>query len=203
MYIYYFEINCECTITFNSPSWWLVKGLLAKLYIWMRSYCKMTIIYHLFISHFYVVTGPRAWWVIPNKNVLKIKYNKECIIRNIILTPRHIFTYLSRDKAADIFQMTFSIVFSRMKSVAFWLIFHWNVFPRGLLKICQHWFIWWFDAEQIPSHYVNQWCLVYWLIYATFGLDEFKDFITNNLWLRLTYLETDRHTFCIHWQYIP
>ena len=61
-------------------------------------------------------------------------------------------------------QMTFSIAFSCMKMSEFWLKFHWNLFPRVKLTV------------QATSHYLNQWWLVYWRIYASFGLNELSIF---------------------------
>ena len=40
----------------------------------------------------------------------------------------------------DHHQMTFSNAFSWMKSFVFSFKFHWSLFPRVLLTICQHWF---------------------------------------------------------------
>ena len=44
-----------------------------------------------------------------------------------------------RDKMADIFQTTFSNVFSWMKMYEFLLRFHWSLFLRVILTIFQHW----------------------------------------------------------------
>ena len=51
----------------------------------------------------------------------------------------------------DISQTTFSNAFSGMK---FSLRFHWSLFLRFELTIFQHW--------SAPSHFLNQWMLVYW-----------------------------------------
>ena len=81
-------------------------------------------------------------------------------------------THWGRDKIASIFQTTFSIAFSWMKMFKFRLRVHWNLFPRVKLIIFQHWFRWWLGAGQVTSHYLNQWWLVYWRIYASLGLNE-------------------------------
>ena len=73
---------------------------------------------------------------------------------------------------ADIFQTTFSNAFSWMKMYKFGLRFQWNFLPRVQLTIFRHWFRWWIGAGQAPSHYLNQWMLVYWHIYASLGLNE-------------------------------
>ena len=54
----------------------------------------------------------------------------------------------------------------------FRLKFHWSLFLRFQLTIFQHWFRYWLGAVQATSHYVNQWWLVYWCIYASLGLNE-------------------------------
>ena len=80
-------------------------------------------------------------------------------------------TYWYRDKMATIFQ-TFSNTFSLMKMYKFRLRFHWSLFPRVKLTKFQHWFRQWLGAVQATSHYLNQWWLVYWRIYASHGLNE-------------------------------
>ena len=57
-------------------------------------------------------------------------------------------------------QATFSNVFSWMKMFEFRLKFHWSLFPRVQLTI---------------FHYLNQWWLVYWRIYASLGLNKLND----------------------------
>ena len=45
--------------------------------------------------------------------------------------------------------------------------------PKGPINnIFQHWFREWLGAVQATSHYLNQWWLVYWRIYASLGLNE-------------------------------
>ena len=68
---------------------------------------------------------------------------------------------------APIFQTAFSNQFSWMKMCKFRLKIRWSVFPRVQLTLFQHWFIWWCGADQATSHYLNQWWLVYWHIYAS------------------------------------
>ena len=69
-------------------------------------------------------------------------------------------------------QTTFSSVFSWMKMFEFWLKFRWSLFLRFQLIIFQHWFRYWLGVVQATSHYLNQWWLVYWRIYASLGLNE-------------------------------
>ena len=72
-------------------------------------------------------------------------------------------------------QTTFSNAFSWMKMFEFAWNFHRCLFPRAQLTISQHWFSKWLGAIQATSHYFNQWWFVYWRIYASLGLNEFRD----------------------------
>ena len=58
-------------------------------------------------------------------------------------------------------QTTFSNAFSWMKIHEFRLRCHWSLFVRFKLTIFQ-----------ATSHYLNQWWLVYWPLYAWLGLNE-------------------------------
>ena len=62
--------------------------------------------------------------------------------------------------------------FSWIKMYEFRLRFHWSLFLRIQLNIFQHRFRWWLGADQATSHYLNQWWLFYWRIYASLGLNE-------------------------------
>ena len=46
------------------------------------------------------------------------------------------------------------------------------MFLRVQLTIFQHWFRLWLGAVQATSHYLSQWWLVYWRIYASLGLNN-------------------------------
>ena len=81
-------------------------------------------------------------------------------------------THWGRDKMDAISQMTPSNAFSCMKMLEFQLKFHWSLFLRVQLTIVHHWFRWWLGADQTASHYLNQWWLDYWRIYASLGLNE-------------------------------
>ena len=83
-------------------------------------------------------------------------------------------THWGRDQIDAMSQTTFSNAFSRMKMNEFRIGFHWSLFLRFELTIFQHWFRWWLGADQATSHYLNQWWLVYWRIYASLGLNELK-----------------------------
>ena len=100
-------------------------------------------------------------------------------------------THLPPDKMAAISQTVFSNAFSSMKMYKFLSRFHWYLFLRNQLTIFQHWFRWWLGIGQVTSHYLNQWWLVYWRIYASlwhteakanghhFAIDVFKCLLFN------------------------
>ena len=81
-------------------------------------------------------------------------------------------THWGRDKMTAISQTIFSNAFFRMKMFKFRLSFHWSLFPGVQLTIFQHKFRWWLGADQATSHYLSQWCLVYWRIYASLSFNE-------------------------------
>ena len=81
-------------------------------------------------------------------------------------------THRDRDKMDAIMQTPFSSAFPWMKMFEFRLKFHWSLFLRIQLTIFQHWLRQWLGADQATSHYLNQWWLVYWRIYASLGLNE-------------------------------
>ena len=87
------------------------------------------------------------------------------------------FKYWGRDKIDAIFQTTCLNAFSWMKLYKFQWKFHWGLFLKVQLTIPQHWLRWWLDADQATSHYLHQWWLVYWRIYASLGLNELAWFI--------------------------
>ena len=84
---------------------------------------------------------------------------------------------------AAIFQTTFSNAFSSVKMYEFRLRFHWGLFRMVQLTIFQHWFRKWLGTGQATSHYLNQWWLVCWRIYASLGLNELKQFVGKWLYV--------------------
>ena len=86
-------------------------------------------------------------------------------------------THWGRDKMAAIFLTTSWNAFSLIKMCEFRLRFHWNVFGRFELTIFHHWFWYWLGADQATSHYLSQWWLDYWRIYASLGLNELNVFL--------------------------
>ena len=95
-------------------------------------------------------------------------------IHHGLLTQVCFLTHWGRDKMAAVSQTMFSNAFSWMKMYEFRLKFHWSLFLRLQLTIFQHWFRYWLGAVQATSHYLDQWWLVYWCIYASLGLNELK-----------------------------
>ena len=75
---------------------------------------------------------------------------------------------------AAVSQTTLSNAFSWMKMLEFRLRVHWSLFLRVQLTIFLHWFRKWLGAGQATKHYLNQWWLVYWRIYASLGLNELR-----------------------------
>ena len=97
-------------------------------------------------------------------------------------------THWGGGKIAAISQATFSNAFSSMKMYEFRFRFHWNLVQRFELTFL-HWFRQWLGTDQVTSHYLYQWWLVYWCIYASFSLKEFKELPTNYLifyWRKFT-----------------
>ena len=91
----------------------------------------------------------------------------------------YILTHWGRDKMDDISQTTFSNAFSWMKMFEYRLKFHWSLFLGVQLTISQHWFRKWLGADQATSHYLDQWWLDYWRIYASLGLNELTPLLRN------------------------
>ena len=89
----------------------------------------------------------------------------------------------------------FSNGFSWTNLYEFWLKFHWSLFLGIHITIFQHWFRWWLAQAIIwtttPSHYLNLWCLVYWRIYASLGLNEF-----NHRHMFMKFLDKKCFFFC-------
>ena len=76
--------------------------------------------------------------------------------------------------ADDIFN-----IFSSMNMFEFRERFHWSLFLRVQLTIFQHWFRLWLGADQAASHYLIQWWLIYWRIYASLVLKKLSCHSTN------------------------
>ena len=89
-----------------------------------------------------------------------------------------ILTHWGRDKMDAISQTTFSNPFSSMKMHELRLRFHWSLFAT--------------------SHYLNQWWLVCWRIYASLGLNELIEILTFSFKkMRLKVSSAKRRPFCL------
>ena len=75
---------------------------------------------------------------------------------------------------AAVLQTTFSKfnTFSWTQMYEFRVILHRSLIIRVKLTKFQYWFKYWLGADQATSHCLNQWCLNYWRIYASLGLNE-------------------------------
>ena len=76
------------------------------------------------------------------------KYQPFCVSLNVLTNWR-------RDKMATILQTVLLNTFSWMKTLKFWLKFHWILFQTVQLIIFQHWFRWWLGAILATSHYIT------------------------------------------------
>ena len=85
------------------------------------------------------------------------------------------FNTLRPRQMTAVSQTTLSNAFSWMKMVEFRLRFHCSLFLSVQLTIIQHWFRHWLGTGQATSHYLSQWWLVYWRMYASIGINELKN----------------------------
>ena len=79
-----------------------------------------------------------------------------------------------------VLQTTFSYAFSWIKMHQFRLKFHWRLFLRVRLTTFQHWVRYWLGTDQVTSHYLTNYGIVYWRIYASLGLNELMCGVCNN-----------------------
>ena len=116
----------------------------------------------------------------PNAISYALSLNLFCIPRissqqwSRLSVRQQAITWASVDKhiVAETKWPPFCSAFSWMKIYEFWLKFHWSLFLVVQLTISQHWLGLWLGADQATSHYLKQWWLVYWRIYASLGLNE-------------------------------
>ena len=84
-----------------------------------------------------------------------------------------ILTHWGRDKMAANFQTTYSNGYFLMKMYEFRLKFHWSLSLVVELAIFQRWFRKQrLGVDKATSHYLKQWRLAYWRIYASLGLND-------------------------------
>ena len=89
-----------------------------------------------------------------------------------------VLTHWGRDNMAANFLVKFSNAFSLIKINKFSIKISLKFVPRVQLTIFKHWFRYWLGADQATSHYLKQWWLVNWRIYASIGLNELNIFGT-------------------------
>ena len=78
----------------------------------------------------------------------------------------HANSHRGRDKMAAFIKHTFL-----NKNVLILIEITMKFVRKGPINnIPEHWFRWWFGADQATSNYLNQWWLSYWRIYASPGL---------------------------------
>ena len=106
-----------------------------------------------------------------------------CIWVDMLCCPRYQLNekpeliHWGRNQMADIFRTTFSNAFPWMKIFEFWFKFHSCVFLGVQFMIFQHWLRQWLGTYQATSHYLIQWWLVYWRVYASLGLNELRLYV--------------------------
>ena len=123
---------------------------------------------------------------------------------------RQHLSHWGRDKMTAVSQTTLSNGFSWMKMLEF-RRFHWSLFLGVQLTIIQHWFRQWLGAGQTTSHYLNQWCLVYWRIYASLGLnvlthwgrDKMEDNLQTTFSNAFSSMENARIAIMISLKFVP
>ena len=115
-----------------------------------------------------------VWWYVGTKPLPKPDMTMPCgVIRP------HCVNSLRPRQMDAIFQTILSNAFSWMKMLEFRLKFHWSLFLRAQLRIVHHCFRWWLGADQATNHYLKQWWLESWRIYASLGLDELTHFMMS------------------------
>ena len=124
--------------------------LIGKLNYWIDYNLKL--IFHILIECEDLTISMRrdAFFFIIHKNRSKRKKNCASIRREDLE-----LTHLALDIMVAISQTKFKCILW-MKSVVFWLKFHWSLSLGVQMTISRHWFRQWIDAEQATSHCLNQ-----------------------------------------------
>ena len=124
------------------------------------------------------------WNVLRLESVLikhRDYYQIDCAISN---SPLSVNTLRPRQNGGHFADDHFG-AFSWMKMYWFGLKFRWSLFSRVRLIIFHHSFRKWLAADQVTSHYQNQWWLFCWCIYVPLGLNEINTI--NQFWYRAMY----------------
>ena len=153
------DISSEIALTWTSLDLSDDKSTLVQVMAWCRQAT----------SHYLNQCWPRS---LPPYGVTRAQWVKEAIWQHRSGSMLVQLTHWGRDKMAAVSQTMFSNAFSCMKMYEFRIKFHWSLFLWFQLTIYQHWFRYWLGAIQATSHYLNQWWLIDWRIYASLGLNE-------------------------------
>ena len=158
----FFDLRLNKRLSKQSWSWWLETPSRS---LWRH--CSGPIVLKVCAHHGSHTVVSKCWPFCPG--LIGLKY---CYIHLGQIHNSYVLTHWGRDKMDAISQTTFSSAFCWTKMFEFRIKFHWSLFLRVQLTIFQHWFRWWLGADQATSHYLNQWWLDYWHIYASLGLNE-------------------------------
>ena len=132
---------------------------------WTTRLLPLKILIHVsFLNDKYLVIKIMDWYQIAIKPLSKPMMTQSD--ESNASPGSDVLTHWGWDKMASILQTTFSNAFSWMKMYKFRLKFHWHLFLGVQLNILQHWFRQWLGTVQVTSHYLNQWWLLYWCVYA-------------------------------------
>ena len=133
---------------------------------------------HLRFFHYQRIMMTILWflkicWRFFNQFISGIKnYTSLAVNRNERLWTLSI-THWGRDKMAAAPQMTFSNVFSWMKTSSYWFKFPWDLFLDVQITMSQHWFWWWLGADQVTTTIKTNYGAGRWRIYASLDLNDF------------------------------
>ena len=135
--------------------------------------------------------------VVSAKAILQPLYSLkgQCIIICIMLHGISL-THWSWDKMAAVLQPVFSNAFSWTKNVWILIKLSLNFVPKGLINNIPLLVQIWLE----PSHHLNHWWLVYWHIYASLSLNEFKPSVTETwifLWNNVNIMAADALAPCV------
>ena len=108
-------------------------------------------------------------------------------------------THWGWDKMAAFFQTTCSDAFSWIKMYQLRLKFHCSLFAMVQLTTFQHWIRWLLGADQATSHYLKQWWVVYWCLYASLGLNELEPKADNSYTVHYKIRQKNWENSTFHW----
>ena len=133
-----------------------------NIWVWFKHYSQEYVIYIIYyqIKRFYAWVIAIYHWQIWSKQLILMQFSTSSSLYINSLRTRQNFHHF----ADDIFRCI-----SWMKMHVFCLRFYWNLFCSLKYTTFQCWIRQWFGSDQATTHYLNQWWLVYWCTYASFG----------------------------------